>query len=106
MYSKNASFSAEFSTILRASRAAELSAEIRDGDASGKDPQPEYLAKATVAFASSSTRQAPQGHGTVEMLSENDAVDQGLPVETRSGPGKLGIYSRVGRTASRQGNIG
>jgi hypothetical protein len=100
MYSNNASFSAEFSTILRASRAADISEEIRDGDASGKDPQPKYFAKATVAFASPLKGQTSSKHGTVEVLSENVAVEQDPLVETRSGPGKLGFYSRVGRTAS------
>ena len=43
-----ASYSNEFSTILRVSRHAHLEKEVSDGAADGRDPLPKYLAKATL----------------------------------------------------------
>lgn len=48
----DASYDNSFSTVLRVSRAAELSVEVQDVDLSGKSPLPPYLAKATVTISS------------------------------------------------------
>jgi len=45
-----ASYSNEFSTILRVSRHAHLDHEIAQCDAAGRDPLPKYLAKATLTM--------------------------------------------------------
>lgn len=45
-----ASFSANFSTILRVSHEARLTTSICDADADGSDPLPKYLAKAELSF--------------------------------------------------------
>ncbi|KAI9699475.1 MAG: hypothetical protein M1836_003086 [Candelina mexicana] len=52
-----ASYSNTFSTVLRVSRAAELSTEVKESDLDGRDPVPSYLAKATV----STSRRKDQG---------------------------------------------
>ena len=52
--SNGASFSPNFSTILRVSREASLTTPVRDEDADGRDPLPEHLAKAGLSFPSSS----------------------------------------------------
>jgi hypothetical protein len=44
------SFSDKFSTIMRVSRTAELSAEVMEQDGSGCDPLPSYLKNARVDF--------------------------------------------------------
>lgn len=50
MIANDASFSNEFSTILRISRGAQLSHEINRADLSGRDPLPAYAKNATVRF--------------------------------------------------------
>lgn len=44
------SFTTQFSTILRASRGAELSVEIQDRDFGGQDPLPKYMEAMNVDF--------------------------------------------------------
>ncbi|KAJ9265596.1 hypothetical protein DTO195F2_1635 [Paecilomyces variotii] len=44
------SYSSTFSTIMRTTRNATLSSEIRLSDCSGKDPLPEYVSDATISF--------------------------------------------------------
>jgi hypothetical protein len=46
-----ASYSNEFSTILRVSRHAHLDHEVARRDAAGRDPLPKYLMKATLTMA-------------------------------------------------------
>jgi hypothetical protein len=53
-----ASYSNEFSTILRVSRHAHLEKEVSDGAADGRDPLPKYLAKATLTDSSSTGRKS------------------------------------------------
>lgn len=48
MYLNRASYSNNFSTMLRAAYGAELTARIRDEDVYGQDPLPKYLAEARV----------------------------------------------------------
>lgn len=45
-----AAFSNDFSTILRTTKHAELTVELKDGDTAGHDPLPKYLANAKVRF--------------------------------------------------------
>jgi hypothetical protein len=45
-----ASYSHNFSTVLRVARGAELSEELRDEDLKGEDPLPKHLADAQVRF--------------------------------------------------------
>ena len=47
-----ASFSVNFSTILRVSHEARLTAPVDDADADGRDPLPKHLAKAELSFPS------------------------------------------------------
>lgn len=47
IYAHGASYDANFSTVLRASRHAELSAEVQAADEDGRSPLPRHLAKAT-----------------------------------------------------------
>ena len=51
-----ASYSNEFSTILRVSRHAYLDHEVAQCDAAGTDPLPKYLAKATLTIAKDETQ--------------------------------------------------
>ncbi|KAJ9300723.1 hypothetical protein DTO271G3_1887 [Paecilomyces variotii] len=44
------SYSSTFSTIMRTTRNATLSSEIRPADCSGKDPLPEYVSDSTISF--------------------------------------------------------
>ena len=55
----DASYDNSFSTVLRVSRAAELSVEVQDVDLSGKSPLPPYLAKATVTISRRDQAQTP-----------------------------------------------
>lgn len=57
-----ASFSHDFSTVLRTTRNAELSVEMKDEDNRGRDPLPKYLADAEVVFDQRRDAQ----HGSVE----------------------------------------
>lgn len=50
MFTTGASFSNDFSTILRATRHAAVGVDLKEGDGDGKDPLPRYLAEATVLF--------------------------------------------------------
>ena len=56
MYSSEASYGSDFSTILRATYGAELSEAVALTDANPTDPLPGYLAKATVMFRSAAVR--------------------------------------------------
>ena len=51
IFANGASYSNEFSTVLRIARAAELSIEIQESDLGGENPLPSYLAKATVMIS-------------------------------------------------------
>jgi hypothetical protein len=51
IFASGASYSNEFSTILRVSRHAHLDYEVARSDASGRDPLPKYLAKSTLMIA-------------------------------------------------------
>lgn len=50
LFSNGASYSANFSTMIRISNEAKLSAPVREPDANGRDPLPKYLAKSKVSF--------------------------------------------------------
>ncbi|KAF2162721.1 hypothetical protein M409DRAFT_26958 [Zasmidium cellare ATCC 36951] len=50
MLFNGASFSREFSAVLRAARFADVGVEIRAADGDGKDPLPKYMEDAEVAF--------------------------------------------------------
>lgn len=73
-----ASYSNEFSTVLRVSRHAHLDQEVSQGAASGQDPLPKYLAKATLTVnkkEESVVSLADQKTGTVasyELLSSGE----------------------------------
>lgn len=51
VFASGASYSSEFSTILRVSRHAHLSHEVAQCDATGWDPLPRYIAKTTLTIA-------------------------------------------------------
>jgi hypothetical protein len=51
IFAGGASYSNEFSTILRVSRHAYLDYEVARDDATGRDPLPKYLAKSTLTVA-------------------------------------------------------
>ena len=53
MYISSAAYTNSFSTTLRLARGAHLSQEIVEMDYDGKEPLPQYLEKATIAFAGS-----------------------------------------------------
>lgn len=50
VFASGASYSSEFSTILRVSRHAHLGHEVVQCDATGRDPLPKYLAKTTLTI--------------------------------------------------------
>lgn len=62
MVSSNASYSTDFSTIVRATRHADLSVNIHSLDAGGQDPLPRYLARAVMTFSQSE----PQGEADLQ----------------------------------------
>jgi hypothetical protein len=51
IFSTGASYSSDFSTILRAARGAALSNEVELSDADGRDPLPKYLKKTSIAVS-------------------------------------------------------
>jgi hypothetical protein len=73
-----ASYSNEFSTILRVSRHAHLDKEVSDGAADGRDPLPKYLAKATLTVVkqdetdSSLEEQKPAATASYQLLSPGE----------------------------------
>ncbi|KXS97850.1 hypothetical protein AC578_7656 [Pseudocercospora eumusae] len=56
IFANGASYSDDFSTILRTARYARLSDEVQPGDEDGRDPLPRYLGAATVGFKSCDTK--------------------------------------------------
>jgi hypothetical protein len=60
------SYSNSFSTILRVSRTADLSVEVRNEDHSGRDPLPDYLKYATL-----DCRMAASAYSTIPGVEEH-----------------------------------
>jgi hypothetical protein len=101
-----AGFSNDFSTILRASRTAKLSEEVRIGDADGKDPLPKYLSKATVAFVSGTFSPPERRHGVVEIVSYSEIHHDGTSADSdTSRAKKAGFFSRITRTTSNESHV-
>ena len=50
VYANHASYSADFSTILRTTREAQISESLRAADMSGQDPLPEHLQRAYIVL--------------------------------------------------------
>jgi hypothetical protein len=101
-----AGFSNDFSTILRASRTAKLSEEVRLGDADGKDPLPKYLSRATVAFVSGTFSAPEKRHGIVEIIHYPDGYHDAASVGCeKSKSKKVGFFSRVRRTTSNESHV-
>lgn len=68
LVSNQASYSNDFSTVVCVARNAEMSADVRKEDAEGRDPLPEYLAKATLSIRGSAHK-FRQLHGDEEAVS-------------------------------------
>lgn len=63
-------YSNVFSTFLRLSREAHIDTRIERCDLDGRDPLPNYLAKATISFATKQTR-----YRTIPMQSEESSLN-------------------------------
>ena len=68
-----ASYSGNFSTIVRASRTAKLSVDVADQDGSGCDPLPKYLERARLDLGASTT--TANTYELVETGTEEQDVD-------------------------------
>lgn len=77
-----ASYSHNFSTITRVSRAADLSVEVLDYDGFGADPLPTYLKHARLDVGATSTTIASNGHE----MTETPAEEQSLVVGPKDPP--------------------
>lgn len=71
-----ASYSHEFSNIIRASRTADLNVEVLDYDGFGPDPLPTYLKHTRLDVGAMSTTIATNAHE----MTENPAEEQSLMV--------------------------
>lgn len=60
MFTNRASYSSNFSSVLRAAHGAELSTEILNIDMHGQDPLPKYLANAKVWLHGAGVRTTPK----------------------------------------------
>jgi hypothetical protein len=74
-----ASYSEKFSTMLRISRTAELSVELKERDGSGIDPLPKYLKYARLHISGSGVE--AKSHGVVENMAEKQSL---VPVSRHS----------------------
>jgi len=83
MVVKHASFSNKFSSILRASRHAELDSVIDLTDQLGSDPLPRTLANATVQLPRKVTDRTSKHEGSYTRVSQVDLVEQVEPAEER-----------------------
>jgi hypothetical protein len=84
-----ASYSSDFSTILRTSRNADLDHEVEEHDRTGRDPLPSYLEKTTVVFSlvpDADKEKAPDGDDfrSARLDAEVESDHQLLPLESRS----------------------
>lgn len=85
-----ASYSSDFSTILRTSRNADLDHEVEESDRTGHDPLPSYLQKTTVVFllspdADKETATANNDDfRSARLDAEVESDHQLLPLENRS----------------------
>lgn len=62
---RSKTYSSDFSTILRATRHAELSTDVAKEDTDGKSPLPDYLARCLIRFDScDEVKEAPGGSPT------------------------------------------
>jgi hypothetical protein len=106
MMTNGAAFSNDFSTILRASRTAKLSEEVRIGDADGKDPLPQYLSEATVGFVSGTFALQASKHGAVEIVSYSATHYDGISVgRAELKPKKTTFLARIRKTGSDESNV-
>ena len=74
MITDGIAYSANFSTILRTSRYAEMTTPVDLADADGRDPLPDYLAKSKVSFL----RRDPgliEDVQTIEVTTQEKAFD-------------------------------
>jgi hypothetical protein len=90
IFSTGASYSSDFSTILRAARGAVLSNEVTPSDADGRDPLPRYLAKTSIAVSTA------RGN-----LSDDD--DESKQLQSVAGSGQSTTYASVRRASSDRG---
>ncbi|KAJ9222271.1 hypothetical protein DTO169C6_5400 [Paecilomyces variotii] len=92
------SYSSTFSTIMRTTRNATLSSEIRLSDCSGKDPLPEYVSDATISFLNpgkfniEAVKELPKG--SRESEDHHDASSQLLRENNNEAAGDLRGESR------------
>lgn len=92
------SYSSTFSTIMRTTRNATLSSEIRLADCSGKDPLPEYVSDATISFLNpgkfniEAVKELPKG--SRESEDHHDASSQLLRENNNEAVGDLRGESR------------
>lgn len=61
MLSNGVAYTNHFSTILRTARHASIETSILPQDADGKDPLPEYLARASVLFSDDGLKVRKEG---------------------------------------------
>lgn len=88
IFTSGASYSSDFSTIVRAARGAGLSNEVQSEDTDGRDPLPKYLKKTTIAISNA--------HGSPEMLGGKleSATELGGVVKPKFGPeDSSGVYT-------------
>lgn len=80
IFSNGASYSSDFSTIVRTARGARLSHEIKLNDMDGRDPLPRYLAISTIAVSRVRCK--------TQTLSGGDTGELGLATELRDVSGQ------------------
>lgn len=98
MFLNRASYSSNFTTVLRAAHGARLSTKMLDEDTHGEDPLPKYLADAKISLdgavlahgSERSPREPNVGRGhskearsTVRMLSDQESMRAGVHLRSQ-----------------------
>jgi hypothetical protein len=65
MWSAGVAWSDDFSTVMRTTRSADLSVHLAEDDRDGRNPMPNHLINATIAFRSGAFERK---HGEVEIV--------------------------------------
>jgi len=88
----NGSYSSDISTIIRATRHADLSLEIHPTDVGGQDPLPKYLARANITFQRDRDAIYSKQDGE-----DMDLTSHGQPEDTDSRSEGVSLVSVKGR---------
>ncbi len=85
VFANEASYSTDFSTIFRISRAMTVSEEVKAEDSDGRDPLPEYLRKAKVWLASPEVKDKEKPKYELDRRDNSSSAESPTTVERTAG---------------------